>query len=319
MPTFPTFKKLELDDKTLITDFVNQYPPYSEFNFVNLWNWNIREDREFSFLNSSLVLKFTDGISNEPYMTFLGSTSPTETIRVLLEYASLWRCAVPLRKVPEICLPPQSEETIIIDPDRDNHDYVYCLSNTIRLKGHSFRAHRNCINRFKKLYPKCEITVLQLTSPSTRKQIVQLWNVWSNNSTQNREHFKNELIALERLMNASHLLETVTFGFYVENKLVGFTVNEVIQSDFAMGHFGKADPTFVGIYKYMEQETAKRLSALGCKFINNQQTLGISGLEFAKENWQPVSFLRKYRITSCTEGYTSPRSQLVAVASSSGN
>lgn len=319
MPIFPTFKKLELADKTLITTFVNQYPPYSNFNFVNLWNWNIREDREFSFLGSNLVLKFTDYISNERFMTFLGRTSPAETISVLLEYARLWCSVEPLRSVPEICLPHQPEETIIIDAERDNHDYVYSLSNISRLKGHKFRAHRNSINRFQKLYPKCEIKALELTSPSNRRQIVQLWKIWSNYSTQDRRHFENELIAIERLMNASHLLETLTFGFYVENRLVGFTVNEVIQSDFAMGHFGKADPTVVGIYKYMERETAKRLLALGCKFINNQQTLGIPGLRFAKENWHPVSFLKKYRIRPCTDGHDSPLSPLVAAANSSGD
>ncbi len=38
LPQFPQFKPLELTDKSDIEAITKQHLPYSDFNFVSLWN-----------------------------------------------------------------------------------------------------------------------------------------------------------------------------------------------------------------------------------------------------------------------------------------
>lgn len=57
---FPQFKKLELADKKDIEKFTSKFPPYSDFNFVSMWSWDIRGEMRVSQLNGNLVVRFTD-------------------------------------------------------------------------------------------------------------------------------------------------------------------------------------------------------------------------------------------------------------------
>ena len=42
LPEFPQFKKLELSDKEEVEKFTSKFPPYSDFNFVSMWSWDIK-------------------------------------------------------------------------------------------------------------------------------------------------------------------------------------------------------------------------------------------------------------------------------------
>ncbi|MGI8475489.1 MAG: hypothetical protein ACR2OO_03850 [Thermomicrobiales bacterium] len=37
IPSFPSFRPLEISDQFEIEQWVKQFPPYSDFNFVSLW------------------------------------------------------------------------------------------------------------------------------------------------------------------------------------------------------------------------------------------------------------------------------------------
>jgi len=42
IPEFPQFKNLELTDKIDVEKFTSKFPPYSDFNFVSMWSWDIK-------------------------------------------------------------------------------------------------------------------------------------------------------------------------------------------------------------------------------------------------------------------------------------
>ena len=51
LPTFPEFKPLELSDKNDVENFTSKFPPYSDFNFVSMWCWDIKEEMRISLFD----------------------------------------------------------------------------------------------------------------------------------------------------------------------------------------------------------------------------------------------------------------------------
>lgn len=70
---FLEFKKLELLDKKEVEKITSKFPPYSDFNFVSMWSWDVKEELRISKLNNNLVVRFADYFVGNPFFYFLGS------------------------------------------------------------------------------------------------------------------------------------------------------------------------------------------------------------------------------------------------------
>ncbi|MEJ0042787.1 MAG: hypothetical protein WDM81_11525 [Rhizomicrobium sp.] len=53
-----------------------RFPPYSDFNFLNLYSWDAGERVRLSSLNGNLVIRFADYLTDEPFYMFLGPHRP---------------------------------------------------------------------------------------------------------------------------------------------------------------------------------------------------------------------------------------------------
>ena len=74
---------------------------------------------------------------------------------------------------------------------------------------------------------------------------------------------KNELIAIDRFleMKADNLY---VFGVFLDNEIIAYSVNEICNSGFAIGHFYKANQ-YNGIFSYLMKESALFLSNFNLK------------------------------------------------------
>ena len=86
IPDFPSFKNIELTDKEDVDRFTLEHQPYSDFNFISMWSWDIKEKMRISQLNGNLVVLFTDYITGESFCSFLGTHNVNETTEILLNY-----------------------------------------------------------------------------------------------------------------------------------------------------------------------------------------------------------------------------------------
>ena len=101
IPHFPKFKKLELTDKEEIEKINVKYPPYSDFNFVSMWSWDIKGEMRISQRYGNLVVRFTDYLTGEPFYSFLGNNKVNETTKELLELSKKEGLKLQLKLVPE--------------------------------------------------------------------------------------------------------------------------------------------------------------------------------------------------------------------------
>src|SRR6185436_18619332 len=101
IPEFPEFKKLELTDKEEVEKFTSKFPPYSDFNFVSMWSWDIKGEMRLSMLNGNLVVRFTDYLTGELFYSFLGNSKVNETAEMLINFSRKEGLGAKLRLVPE--------------------------------------------------------------------------------------------------------------------------------------------------------------------------------------------------------------------------
>lgn len=296
---FPRFKKLELTDRPLIEAYIAPFPPYSDYNFTSLWSWNTKDQTELSELDGNLVVRFTDYITGEPFYSFIGLRPHKKTIRQLLNFIKSEGLAPTMRLLPEDSIRRLKRADFSLHEDPDNFDYILSIPDLTTFQGRHLRGKRNFVNRFRKLY-RSTTSEIDITNSGTQKKIQELFSIWTTQKKLISGEAENEFVALWRLLHAAiSSIHVITIGIFADNRLIGFSINEVVGQSYAILHFEKADTnSFIGVYPYVMQETARELAARGCRYLNYEQDLGLPGLKKAKESYHPCHVLKKYIITA---------------------
>lgn len=298
IPLFPTLKSISIEDKDDIEKYVNLYPPYSDYNFASLWVWNTKEDILASRLNDNLVIKFNDYLTQKPCYSFLGTNNVSNTIRELLEQTAKEQLPPTLKLIPDVSIRIQNSilDEFSIEEDHDNFDYIYSIPGMVELKGYKYARKRNYINRFKKLYQPIH-KIVDLTDTQTQKEIMTTAKIWAKTRRKNYSETKNEFLAIKRATQYAAYLKLFVIGLFVESKMIGFSINDILDNGFAMTLFEKADITFKGVFPYLKYVTSYSLLKQNCKFLNFESDMGIPGLRKSKLSYHPDFFLKKYIVS----------------------
>lgn len=302
IPNFPKFKKLTITDKEEIEKITSKYPPYSSFNFTNIFLWNIRNDRKISKINNNLIIYFTDYETQVPFISFIGTNKCIDTTNRLLKYINESNnISLKLRFItPESISQIRYSNNLNIEEDRDNFDYLYLINKFNKYLGVKFKEHRHLCNKFINEYPNSIFKIEDLSKKSVQKEILYVLKKWENRKKiQNKKcnlSFEKKAI-LRLLKNTSHF-NLILSCIYFENKMIAFSIDEILPNKLAVSHFIKADNSFKGIYEYFNREIAKYLLKKNIFLWNWQQDLGINNLRMSKLGYNPVSFLKKYSIHS---------------------
>lgn len=298
LPVFPRFKRLTLKERGQIEKFNRRYLPYSDFNFVSLWSYNINNDHVFSYLNGNLVLSFNDYLTRKPFYSFLGNSKALETIDVLLDYSKRKKIKAELRLIPQASIanllksPPKN---LYIEEDENHNDYIISLRKTINLSNinpHKKEVYRN----FLRNYPRHRIVRLKLSEKYVRTEIMKLFSIWAAQRKKTMKELRPEFIALYNLFDLKNSSTLIVCGLYSDGKLIGFTIDERLRKPYVMGHFIKTNFSYPGAFEVLNKLSAEMHYEKGYEFINIEQDLGIRGLRISKRQRNPVNFLKKYII-----------------------
>jgi len=295
------FKKIELEDTETIQNFSSHFEPYSDFNALSLWTYNTKDLAEYCLQNNNLILKYTDYLTNEIFLTLLGITQISETLARVFEYAKENNIDRTLKLVPETTanIAKQDTNSIVVDEDEDNFDYIYSLEDLTKLTGSSHKDERNLCHNFIRSYPHNQVDVLDINDIKVKQILLDIYNRWiinKNTMGKNEEEKETELTAFNRLLRDANHFKLTCLGLRVDDKYVAFSVSEALEDAFVMAAFTKADINYKGVFQYIDQKRAEHFFNLGYKFLNLEQDLGIPGLRQAKRSWNPVRYLKKYTI-----------------------
>lgn len=297
LPIFPLFKTLELSDRHHIEDFTKRFPPYTEFEFIDLWIYNPGDNTSISILNNNFVVKRQDYITDDFYYTFLGVHNPQDTIIKLLEVTKADSLGTKLKQVPEISVRDVSGlDGFSVIEDLNNFDYILPIDELAELKGGRYYDKRNLVNRFNRKYPDHVIRILDVSDKKIQKEIIDLFYLREKQKGRTRSEAKIEIIAVEKLFGIAKEHNISGVGIYVEDRLIGVATYHKLPGEYGGMSLEKGDITYDGVYSKLNNEAAKLLKEMGCRYLNYEQDLGVPGLRKAKTLWRPVEFLKKYTV-----------------------
>ena len=291
IPEFPDFKKLELSDKQDIEGFTRKFPPYSDFNFANIWAWDTQHKMRVSQLNGNLAVLFNCYVSGKHFYSFIGENKISETASELIAFSKKSLSENEIRLIPEEianALPPE----FTVAPDRDSHDYIYSVAHLANMNNWANTTGRG-IRQFVKSHPG-HIVKQSSIKEIPKDEYARVFKRWATNK-KIEDHFElNEYKAFERFMQVDDKnIEVISM--YVNDTLAGFTSYEILPNHHAISHFIKADTgCHRGINDALSWEEAKQLAARGIKHCNWEQDLGIPGLRSSKERYSPSHFMKKF-------------------------
>ncbi|MFA7422011.1 MAG: phosphatidylglycerol lysyltransferase domain-containing protein [Melioribacteraceae bacterium] len=301
IPKFPNFKKIEINDKKYIDQFVANQKPYSDFNFTSLWVWDTDNERRFSELNNNLVIYFTDYVSGEPFLSFFGSNKVVETAQELIIFAKKNNIQTTLRLIPEeVVSDLKKSDLFSVVEDQNNFDYIFSTSQLSVFRGVKYKAKRRMVNKFSILYPNVVFKYEKSINFVLRKHIIDLLQKWTVKKESNQKiedlDFENEKKALLKILQMENK-NLLIFTCFLGDNLIGFEIDEILQHKYAIAHFSKVNTLYSGVNDFLNMKLSQYLNNIGIEFCNWEQDLGIENLRKSKMSYCPVNFFKKYEVS----------------------
>lgn len=296
---FPEFSPVTTASVREIAELAPGFEQYAGFNPVSLCCWNREYPGGLSVLYENLVVKWKDPTGGIPFLTFAARGAFRQTARTLLDYAHHHYLSSCLRAVPatdhEALSGNDIDDEFSVCRDRDNYEYVLSVDDWSHMRGGEFRNQRNVIHRLERRWP-ISVRPLSLEDEQVQVEMIRLSHRWAQQRGATSEQFRPELTALHNLFDYVPATRVFALGAFVDDQLVGFSVNDYVANGIGIGHFAKADYTLSGLYTYLLHHVCIYLQGNGVKTLNIEEDLGEPGLRQAKLLLKPMTLLEKVMI-----------------------
>ncbi len=290
---------LSLDVGPWYRQYINHFLPYSDFNFVSLYSYDTEADAELSVLHGNVVIKFRDYITNEPFYTFIGKENIVQTVGTLLDEADNRGYLAQLQLIPEAVIEsePDLEKTFRVTEDISNHDYILSVDELASLRGSKFANRRHQANKFENTYPQAHIHQLNLENTQVQENIHRVFRAWERGKGNSNDEMQHEQLAIKRLLEASKSFNLISVGVTIDSNLIGYAIGEVVSQRYGIFHFVKSDPDYRGVTEILYRQIGREMRDADCHYFNIEQDFSFPGLRMSKQQWNPVSMLKKYTIS----------------------
>ena len=284
---YPLFRDLSVDQRPILHPLFQALPEgISEFTFANLYLFRKAHRYAISRLPAKLfVIAGRDGSDprgGDSFFMLPFGLPEREILDDLFARFGKMKAVSESQAVALARMGCRAEE------DRDNFDYVYSRAELSALAGPKYHKKKNQINKFLRNHLAEGRPLLEEHLPEALRVLAE-WR-------ESREDPGDYEAAREALERAEEL-QLCGGIYYVGGEPVAYTLGEenARGTSFVI-HFEKAVRVerYGGIYQFMNQVFA---SILPEKYdtINREQDLGDAGLRQAKESYNPVGFVRKFR------------------------
>jgi uncharacterized protein len=262
----------------------------SDYSFINLWGWAEEHGLQWCFDGDLVWIRQT--LPEELFWAPVGSlegVSWGEAFdRIGMHDADFIRAPQAVVRTWEgLCDRVRAVE------DRGHWDYLYAVHELVGLTGNRFHKKKNLLNQFRKKYDHRYVD-LSLDLIEQTRDMQERWCVWRDCESSQTLSAENRVI--DRVLGAWERLANIMGGaIMVDGRLIAFCIAEAFTPDTLIIHFEKGFTEFAGVYQAMNQMflAAHRQFAT----VNREQDLNEEGLRQAKLSYNPVDFIRKYRVS----------------------
>lgn len=290
------FKNLTLEDKPIFDKFLKPYKFLTcEYSFTSLFIWRKALDIQFTVYDNTLIIKKLDFDGYYHFMQPIGYTKDNlkQIVEILLEYKSNLKLNYLFKDAEQPFVEELKEifqDSLIIEEDRDNFDYIYSSEKLISLSGKKLHSKKNHYNNF----IKNNIYRVEPITDSIICECIKAAREWCRKNDC-KGYLLFELRAIEEMLKNNSSLDFQGMVVYINEKLSAFTIGEKVNTEMAIVHIEKADTSINGLYAFINKTFVEQYFS-DIPFINREQDMGIEGLRKAKLTYQPVKLEPKYAI-----------------------
>ncbi|HJJ89369.1 MAG TPA: phosphatidylglycerol lysyltransferase domain-containing protein [Methanocorpusculum sp.] len=280
------YHPITIADKIIFERTLRHYPQiHSECSFITMFCWQNYAHYACTIIDERLLVSCT--INGETtFRAPIGDTAP-DIFEEVLELAKKegGKIAMNFYNEADVRYMKNAHPKIPIYNMRGFSEYYYCAGELAELHGKKYQNIRGQINRFKAKYAYTIEKITEENIPEAQKMIDE-WSI-SKHCEENR--------IMKEEVNAVHLslkywqnlgCEGLTIRIQPEGKIAAITIWEELNASTALIHFEKGFVRYNGIYKIINQETAKVLQKR-YTWINRESDMDVPGLREAKLRYHP--------------------------------
>lgn len=301
IPTFPNFKRPDISDKELFDALAIEIGVFSDFNFYSFFTWDTKATNALSQLHGNLIASFSSYISDEVFLSIIGTNELEDTISEIFRHNQDTKQSKILYLVPEpTAAILKNSKKYTVEEDVNNHDYVYCLQKLSTLTGRQYKNKRRLANKFSQL-SEIIIKEVDVTDLKTQVEIFELLTEWNQSKLLRgkKPDLDLEQLAILRMAKYSQNKNSLlTHCAYHNEKIVGFSVDELLPHDFVLSHYFKTSLNAPnGVAEFFNQQLATLFLSKGYRLWNWEQDLGLQNLQTSKLSYRPVHYQKKFTIS----------------------
>ena len=292
MITIDDFKQITLEDKPLFDKHYEKHPPiHSDNVFTTLISWRDYGNYKYALVDDNII---TMSHRDDVQFRFASGKRSKDLYEQILKLAKNQESKYPIGLIDLETKNWLSQlyKNLEFIPKREYFDYVYLSSDLAELPGTPFAKIRNRLNKFKKTY---NYTVEKISEENMGDigEFLKRWCLWRD--CESDPLLENERRAI--LYSMSHFFELGLSGISnrINKAIVAIAVYEKMSSDTAIVHYEKGSPDYDGIYKAVNQETAKILRK-DFRFINRESDMDLPGLRKVKMSYRPHHLVEVYNL-----------------------
>jgi len=287
------FKPIRLEDKHLFDKHFAKYPPvHSDNLFTTMVSWMKYGNYQYAFLEDNLIIM--SQIRNQNQFRPPSGKRKKDAFNQVLKLAKEQTTDYPfgLIDVQTKDWLSKTYPKLEFIPRRQFFDYVYLASNLAELSGSDYSKIRNRLNKFKRNFSY----IIEKISKENMDEIgefLKRWCLWKD--CESDPLLENERKAILYSMSHFFELELSGIAMRINGDIEAIAVYEGINTDTAVVHYEKGSPDYDGIYKAINQETAKILQK-DFNFINRESDMDLPGLRKAKMSYRPHHMINVFNI-----------------------
>lgn len=177
---------------------------------------------------------------------------------------------------------------LAIEENPARWDYIYECRDFTELAGSHFHGKRNFIKRFYKACPEAKFVIYTPQRFEACMEFLESWYAEREPDPDLEQEFK----AIEYVLR--HWDDLSVFGGMLEEhgRILGLTYGARCAPDMLAVHIEKATRAVPGAYPALSQAFAQTLPPC-VMYLNREEDLGIPGLRKAKQDWHPITQLKK--------------------------
>ncbi|MDA8139340.1 MAG: phosphatidylglycerol lysyltransferase domain-containing protein [Desulfobacteraceae bacterium] len=263
----------------------------SDYSFINIWGWGPEYELSWAWEKNLVWIR-----QSKPEPALWAPVGDWSAVDWRAALSAATSVTDQLIRVPEKLLHHIEQSFSPPAPPietRDHWDYLYSVPELVDLKGNRFHKKKNLLKQFQSSY---DYEYMDF-GPEMIDQALAMQEDWCSwRDCESVETLASENKAISRVLNDWNQLKAITGGaIQVKGVMAAYTIAETMADHSIVIHFEKGCPDFKGSYQAINQMFLAH-APQGYPQVNREQDLGDEGLRKAKLSYNPVDFIKKYKV-----------------------